>query len=76
MEKSKMERKENSNNGDSKSKKDPKAMREKAKKLIEQAAKIEEKQYIQLGKMVKQHHTAEWRNFDLEVFKKHVANTL
>ncbi len=54
-----MEKKGNSNNGNSKSKNDPKAMREKTKKLIEQVAKIEEKQYIQLGKIAKKHHIAE-----------------
>jgi len=54
--------------------KDPKKLREQAKKLIEQAEKIENERAVRLGKMVLKYAENNFENFEIEKFKKEVMN--
>lgn len=50
------------------------ALRSRAKALLEQAEKIDEKKRIQIGLIVQKVHEANWQDFDLDDFKKQVRN--
>ncbi len=53
--------------------KDPKKLREQAKKLLAKADKIENSRAIKIGKLVLKYQEAGFGDFDLEAFKDHIA---
>ncbi len=52
----------------------PKKLREQAKKLIELAEKIENERAIKIGKLVLKYAENDFADFNLEKFKKEVTN--
>lgn len=50
-----------------------KELREQAQKLIEQARKIEDDEFIKLGKVVTKYIDTDFKNFDLAKFKKELG---
>ncbi|MFZ6007209.1 MAG: hypothetical protein ACOYU2_06090 [Nitrospirota bacterium] len=49
-------------------------LREQAKKLIEQAEKIENERAIKIGNLIIKYEAADFEGFDLEAFKKQIAS--
>lgn len=52
--------------------KDPKKLREQAKKLLAEAEKIENEKFIKIGKLFLKYAEADFANFNLETFKEEV----
>lgn len=57
-------------------KKDPKALRDQAKRLMEKADKMENDIAASVGRLVIQLHDSNFRGFDLEKFKLAVAKEI
>jgi len=53
--------------------KDPRALREQAKKLIDQAERIENEKAIRAGKVVLRYVETDFAGFELEKFRKEVS---
>lgn len=53
--------------------KDPKKLREQAKKLLAEAEKIENERFIKIGKLVLKYAETDFENFDVSKFKEEVA---
>ncbi len=51
---------------------DPGILREKAQALLRRAREIEEKKFIQAGKLVHQHYKADFKDLDMETFKAEI----
>jgi len=53
--------------------KDPKKLREQAKKLLAEAEKIENERFVKIGKLVMKYHEAGFEDFDIEKFKNEIT---
>ncbi|MEW6741018.1 MAG: hypothetical protein AB1325_14095 [Nitrospirota bacterium] len=53
--------------------KDPKKLREQAKKLLAEAEKIENERLIKIGKLVFKYAATDFADFDLSKFKEEVV---
>ncbi|HBR17582.1 MAG TPA: hypothetical protein DD725_08265 [Deltaproteobacteria bacterium] len=51
-------------------------LRERAKELMQKAAKFEERKNLELGKLVRKYHSINFKNFDLAAFKTEVSTIL
>ena len=50
----------------------PVQLRQEARKLLNRAKKMEKQQYEKLGRLVRRYHSRNYRDFDVETFKKKV----
>jgi hypothetical protein len=54
----------------------PVQLRREARKLIDRARKMESRQYEKLGRLVRRYHSRDYRDFDVETFRKKVEAIL
>ena len=57
-------------------KKTPEELRKQAQQLIELAEQAERQQFIAIGRLAQKHHAKNWKDFNVEAFKKQVADVL
>jgi len=56
--------------------KDPAALREEAKRLIDLAEQIERDKFIKIGKLTMKHYEKDFQAFDVKQFKKEIEAAL
>jgi len=54
----------------------PLELRSEARKLLNRARKLELQQHEKIGKLVRRYHGSNFRDFDIEKFKRKVASIL
>ena len=50
----------------------PEMLRSKANELLRKAKQIEEKRFVQIGKLVSDYHKKDFEDFDLDQFKNEI----